>query len=62
MAAISHLSLADVLHQVPRLFDFLQQHRSPNFVLATSTGMCQLVQQYVTHITIPDQSHMHTFL
>ncbi len=61
MAAISDLSLADVLHQAPKLFDVLQQHRLLDLLLATNTGMCHLVQQYVTHITIPDQSHIHTF-
>ncbi len=60
MAAISDLSLADVLHQAPRLLDVLQQHRLLDVLLATNTGMCHLVQQYVTHITIPDQSHIHT--
>jgi len=61
MAAISDLSLADVLHQAPRIFKFLQHGRSLNVLLATNTGMRDLVQQYVTHITIPDQSHMPTF-
>jgi len=59
MAAISDLSLADVLHQAPRRFHVLQQHRLLDVLLATNTGMCHLVQQYVTHITIPDQSHIH---
>lgn len=61
MAAISDLSLADVLHQAPTMLKFLQLYRSLDALLATSTGMCHLVQQYVTHITIPDQSHVHTF-
>ena len=45
----------------PRVFKFLQHGRSLNVLLATNTGMRDLVQQYVTHITIPDQSHMLTF-
>lgn len=61
MAAISDLSLADVLHQAPTMLKFLQLYRSLDALLATNTGMRHLVQQYVTHITIPDQSHMHTF-
>ncbi len=61
MAAISDLSLADVLHQAPRIFRFLQHGHSLNVLLATNTGTRDLVQQYVTHITIPDQSHMLTF-
>ena len=61
MAAISDVSLADVLHQAPALFYFLQLYRSLDVLLATNTGIRHLVQQYVTHITIPDQSHMHTF-
>ena len=61
MAAISELSLADVLYQAPRLFDFLQQHCSLDALLATNTGRRHLVQQYVMHITIPDQSHIHKF-
>ncbi len=60
MAAISDVSLADVLHQAPALFYFLQLYRSLDVLLATNTGIRHLVQQYVTHITIPDQSHMHT--
>ena len=61
MAAISNLSLADVLHQAPRLFEFLQHGCSLNDLLATNTGIRHLVQQYVTRITIPDQSHIHKF-
>ncbi len=61
MAAISDLSLADVLHQAPRIFKFLQHGHTLKVLLATNTGTRDLVQQYVTHITIPDQSHMLTF-
>ncbi len=61
MAAISGLSLADVLHQAPTILKFPQQGRCLNVLLATNTGMRDLVQQYLTHITIPDQSHIHTF-
>ncbi len=32
-----------------------------NFLFAHATPIAARVQQYVTHITIPDQSHMHTF-
>ena len=59
MAAIS--DLADVLHQAPTILKFLQQGRTLNVLLATNTGMRVAVQQYVTHITFPDQSHMLTF-
>ena len=55
------LSLADVLHQAPTILKILQQSRSLNVLLAINTGTRDLVQQYVTHITIPDQSHMLTF-
>ena len=61
MAAISDVSLADVLHQAPALVYFLQLYRSLDVLLATNTGTRHVVQQYVTHITIPHQSHMHTF-
>ncbi len=44
MAAISDVSLADVLHQVPALFHFLQLYRSLDVLLATSTGIRHLVQ------------------
>ena len=54
------LSLADVLHQAPTILKILQQSRSLNVLLAINTGTRDLVQQYVTHITIPDQSHMLT--
>ena len=61
LAAMSALSLADVLHQAPRIFTFLQQGCSLTVLRATNTGLRDLVQQYVTHITNPDQSHMLTF-
>jgi len=58
---MSTLSLAAVLHQAPTVFTFLQHGSSLNVLLATNTGMRDLVQQYVTHIKFPDQSHIHTF-
>ncbi len=61
MAAISGLSLADVLHQAPKILKWLQLYGSLDALLATNTGMRHLVQQYVTRITIPDQSHIHAF-
>ena len=61
MAAMSSLSLADVLHQAPKNFTFLQYGSSLNVLLVTNTGLRDLVQQYVTHIKFPDQSHIHTF-
>ena len=61
MAAVSGLSLADVLHQAPRLLELLQLCRSLDALLVTNTGLSRVVQQYVTHITIPDQSHIDTF-
>ena len=61
MADMSSISLADVLHQAPTIFRLLRYGRSLNVLLATNTVMRDLVQQYVTHIIIPDQSHMLTF-
>ena len=61
MAAMSSISLADVLHQAPTIFRLLRYNCNLNVLLATNTVMPDLVQQYVTHITIPDQSHMLTF-
>ena len=61
MAAISGLSLADVLHQAPSILKWLQLYGSLHALLATNTCMRHLAQQYVTRITIPDQSHMLTF-
>ncbi len=61
MAAISELSLVDVLHQAPTSLQFLQQGRCLRILLATNKGLRDVVQQYVTHVTIPDQSHMLTF-
>ena len=61
MAAMSSLSLADVLHQAPKNFTFLQYGSSLNVLLVTNTGLRDLIQQYVTHIKFPDQSHIHTF-
>jgi len=61
MAAMANLSLADVLHEAPTIFTFLRYDNSLNFLLVTNTGTRNLVQQYVTHITFPDQSHMPTF-
>ena len=61
MAATSDLTLDDVLHQAPRVFGFLPQGRGLNVLLATNTGLRDLVQQYVTHVTIPDQSHILTY-
>lgn len=58
---MSNISLADVLHLAPRTFTFLQHGRSLNVLLATNTGTRAVVQQYVTHIKFPDQSHMFTF-
>ena len=60
MAAISGLSWADVLHQAPEMLKWLHLYRSLDALLAINTSMLHL-QQYVTRITIPDQSHMHTF-
>ena len=54
MAAMSSLSLADVLHQAPKIFNFLQYGSSLNVLLVTNTGLRDLVQQYVTHIKFPD--------
>ena len=54
MAAMSSLSLADVLHQTPKIFTFLQYGSSLNVLLVTNTGLRDLVQQYVTHIKVPD--------
>lgn len=61
MAAMSNLSLADVLHQAPRVVTFLQHGGSLKVLLTTSTDTRNLVRQYVTHITFPDQSHMPIF-
>lgn len=61
MAAMANSSLADVLHAAPTIFTFLRYDNSLNVLLVTNTGMRNLVQQYVTHITFPDQSHMPTF-
>ncbi len=61
MAAISELSLVDVLHQAPTSLQFLQQGRCLRVLLATNKGLRDVVQQYVTQVTIPDQSHMLTF-
>ena len=56
---MSSLSLADVIHQAPKIFTFLQYGSSLNVLLVTNTGLRD--QQYVTHIKFPDQSHIHTF-
>jgi len=60
-SVMADLSLDGVLQQAPRVFEFLRQGRGLNVLQATNTGLRDLVQQYVTHITIPDQSHMLTY-
>ncbi len=57
MAASGCVSLVDVLHEVPRLWDFLQTNCLQT-MLSINAPLRKIAHQYVTHLAFPSGWHL----